>query len=94
MSVFITTAMAGCIREVFADFDPSTVAKMDEDTTIAEISGNKELKLAEARVRCIVENAKCIQKASRSMDLNELNCSTHLDHKDEPLKNFFFFLQK
>jgi DNA-3-methyladenine glycosylase I len=58
-------------REVFADFDPSRVAKMDEDA-IAEISGNKELKLAECRVRCIVENAKCIQKASRSMDLNEL----------------------
>jgi DNA-3-methyladenine glycosylase I len=48
---------------VFADFDPSEVAKMDEND-ITEISGNKELKLAECRVRCIVENAKCIQKAS------------------------------
>nr|CAB3483327.1 unnamed protein product [Digitaria exilis] len=40
-------------REVFADFDPSTVARMDDDA-IAEISSNKELKLAESRVRCIV----------------------------------------
>jgi DNA-3-methyladenine glycosylase I len=48
---------------VFADFDPSVVAKMDEND-ITEISSNKELKLAECRIRCIVENAKCIQKAS------------------------------
>lgn len=51
------------VRKVFADFDPSKVARMDEND-IAEISGNKELKLAECRVRCIVENAKCIQKVS------------------------------
>ncbi|WVZ92402.1 hypothetical protein U9M48_038472 [Paspalum notatum var. saurae] len=43
-------------REAFADFDPAAVARMDEDD-VAEISGNKELKLAESRVRCIVENA-------------------------------------
>ncbi|KAL5223235.1 hypothetical protein ABZP36_027948 [Zizania latifolia] len=50
-------------REAFADFNHNAVAKMDE-RIVAEISGNKELKLAECRVRCIIENAKCIQKAS------------------------------
>lgn len=50
-------------REAFAGFDPNVVAKLNEDD-IAVISANKELKLAECRVRCIVENAKCIRKAS------------------------------
>ncbi|KAG8087317.1 hypothetical protein GUJ93_ZPchr0010g10479 [Zizania palustris] len=58
-------------REAFADFDHDAVAKMDEQD-VAEISGNKELKLAECRVRCIIENAKCIHKAStRSIDQSE-----------------------
>nr|CAD1832545.1 unnamed protein product [Ananas comosus var. bracteatus]CAD1838345.1 unnamed protein product [Ananas comosus var. bracteatus] len=44
-------------REVFARFDHNTVAKMEEND-IMEISSNKELMLAECRVRCIVDNAK------------------------------------
>jgi DNA-3-methyladenine glycosylase I len=36
---------------------------MDEND-IAALSANKELKLAECRVRCVIENAKCIRKAS------------------------------
>jgi 3-methyladenine DNA glycosylase Tag len=70
---------------VFADFDPSTVAKMDEDA-IAEISGNKELKLAECRVRCVVENAKCIQKASPCT--RSTNCLTHLILQTIIIQNF------
>jgi 3-methyladenine DNA glycosylase Tag len=50
-------------REAFANFEPNVVAKMDEND-IAAISANKELKLAECRVRCVIENAKCIRKAS------------------------------
>uniref|UniRef100_A0ACD5Y6Z9 Uncharacterized protein n=1 Tax=Avena sativa TaxID=4498 RepID=A0ACD5Y6Z9_AVESA len=49
--------------EAFANFEPNVVAKMDEND-IAAISGNKDLKLAECRVRCVIENAKCIRKAS------------------------------
>ena len=52
-------------REAFADFDPTVVAKMDEnDVAAISASANKELKLAECRVRCVIENAKCIRKAS------------------------------
>jgi len=36
---------------------------MDEKD-ITEIGSNKELILAESRVRCMIENAKCIQKVS------------------------------
>ena len=50
-------------REAFCGFDPNTVAKMGEKE-ITEISSNKEIMLAESRVRCIVDNAKCILKAS------------------------------
>ncbi|KAL6661160.1 hypothetical protein ACP70R_000544 [Stipagrostis hirtigluma subsp. patula] len=67
-------------REVFADFDPSTVAKMDE-TDIAEISGNKELKLAECRVRCIVENAKCIQKVAKEFGSFSGYMWGHVNHR-------------
>lgn len=31
---------------------------------IEEITSNKELMVAESRVRCIVDNAKCVLKAS------------------------------
>jgi DNA-3-methyladenine glycosylase I len=67
-------------REVFADFDPSRVAKMDEDA-IAEISGNKELKLAECRVRCIVENAKCIQKVAKEFGSFSGYMWGHVNHR-------------
>ncbi|KAL2484716.1 DNA glycosylase superfamily protein [Abeliophyllum distichum] len=49
------------LRESFAGFDPNNVSKMGEKE-ILEIASNKELTLAESRVRCIVDNAKCITK--------------------------------
>ncbi|XP_058114250.1 uncharacterized protein LOC131257381 [Magnolia sinica] len=48
-------------REAFARFDVDVVAKMGEKEII-EISSNKKLMLAESRVRCIVDNARCILK--------------------------------
>ncbi|XP_068643945.1 uncharacterized protein [Aristolochia californica] len=48
-------------REVFAGFDANVVGKMEEKE-IAEIISNKKLMLEESRVRCIVQNAKCILK--------------------------------
>ncbi|WVZ12643.1 hypothetical protein V8G54_017173 [Vigna mungo] len=50
------------LREVFAGFDANTVAKMEEKE-IMEIASNKALSLADSRVMCIVDNAKCITKA-------------------------------
>jgi hypothetical protein len=35
-----------------------------EEKDIEDIISNKELKLGECRVRSIIENAKCVQKAS------------------------------
>ncbi|TKY69503.1 GMP synthase of glutamine-hydrolyzing [Spatholobus suberectus] len=52
------------LRQVFAGFDPNTVAKMEEKE-IMEIASNKEVLLADCRVRCIVDNAKCIMKIVR-----------------------------
>lgn len=52
------------LREVFAGFDPYTVAKMEEQEII-EITSNKALSLADSRVMCIVDNAKCIMKVVR-----------------------------
>ncbi|KAL2349092.1 hypothetical protein Fmac_003092 [Flemingia macrophylla] len=51
------------LRQVFAGFDPNTVAKMDEKE-IMEIASNKDVLLADCRVRCIIDNAKCIMKAN------------------------------
>ncbi|KAH9772213.1 DNA glycosylase superfamily protein [Citrus sinensis] len=48
-------------REAFGGFDPKSVAKMGEKE-ILEISSNTAIMLAECRVRCIVDNAKCIMK--------------------------------
>ncbi|KAJ0095469.1 hypothetical protein Patl1_16625 [Pistacia atlantica] len=48
-------------REAFAGFDPKVVAKMGEKE-ILEISSDKAIMLAESRVRCILDNAKCIMK--------------------------------
>ncbi|KAK6281046.1 hypothetical protein POUND7_014871 [Theobroma cacao] len=53
-------------REAFSGFDPEIVAKMG-DKEINEISSDKAIMLAESRVRCIVDNAKCILKASFKM---------------------------
>ncbi|KAK4381514.1 DNA-3-methyladenine glycosylase 1 [Sesamum angolense] len=52
------------LREAFAGFDPNNVSKMAEKE-ILDIASNKELTLAESRVRCIVDNAKCITKVAR-----------------------------
>ncbi|KAI4314042.1 hypothetical protein L6164_026985 [Bauhinia variegata] len=49
------------LREVFAGFDASIVAKMELEN-IMEIASNKALSLADSRIRCIVDNAKCIVK--------------------------------
>ncbi|KHN37232.1 Putative GMP synthase [glutamine-hydrolyzing] [Glycine soja] len=51
------------LREVFAGFDANTVAKMEEKE-IMETASNKALSLADSRVMCVVDNAKCIMKAS------------------------------
>lgn len=51
-------------REAFAGFDPNVVAKMG-DKEIADIASEKEIMLAESRVRSIVDNAKCILKVKR-----------------------------
>ncbi|KAL9423529.1 hypothetical protein AB3S75_035588 [Citrus x aurantiifolia] len=48
-------------REAFGGFDPKSVAQMGEKE-ILEISSNTAIMLAECRVRCIVDNAKCIMK--------------------------------
>ncbi|KAK9191535.1 hypothetical protein WN943_020148 [Citrus x changshan-huyou] len=48
-------------KEAFGGFDPKSVAKMGEKE-ILEISSNTAIMLAECRVRCIVDNAKCIMK--------------------------------
>ena len=48
-------------RKSFAGFDPNIVAKMDENE-IMDIVSDKAISLAECRVRCIVDNAKCILK--------------------------------
>ncbi|KAL9420534.1 hypothetical protein AB3S75_038161 [Citrus x aurantiifolia] len=48
-------------RDAFGGFDPKSVAKMGEKE-ILEISSNTAIMLAECRVRCIVDNAKCIMK--------------------------------
>lgn len=57
------TKPSASYREVFAGFDANTVAKMEEED-IMEIASNKAVSLADSRVRCIVDNAKCIVKAS------------------------------
>ncbi|KAL4396187.1 hypothetical protein AHAS_Ahas01G0066800 [Arachis hypogaea] len=51
------------LREVFAEFDPNIVAKMEEKE-IMDIISNKALSLADSRIMCIVDNAKCIMKAN------------------------------
>nr|XP_043625881.1 DNA-3-methyladenine glycosylase-like [Erigeron canadensis] len=52
-------------REAFAGFEPNVVAKMGENE-IMEIASNKEIMLAESRVRSIVDNAKCILKIAKA----------------------------
>ncbi|XP_037407232.1 DNA-3-methyladenine glycosylase-like [Triticum dicoccoides] len=66
--------------EAFVGFDPNVVAKMNEDD-IAVISANKELKLAECRVRCIVENAKCIRKVAKEFGSFSGYIWGHMNHR-------------
>ncbi|XP_028803504.1 uncharacterized protein LOC114758612 [Neltuma alba] len=68
------------LREVFAGFDPHTVAKMEEKD-IMEIESNKALSLAESRVRCIVDNAKCIVKIVRECGSFSNYIWGHVNHK-------------
>ncbi|XP_028550495.1 uncharacterized protein LOC110107962 [Dendrobium catenatum] len=51
-------------RDAFSKFDYDVVVKMEENDVMV-ISSNKELNLAESRVRCIIDNAKCIQKVAK-----------------------------
>ncbi|KAM0844032.1 hypothetical protein ACQ4PT_057316 [Festuca glaucescens] len=66
--------------EAFAKFDPNVVAKMDEND-IAAVSANKELKLAECRVRCVIENAKCIRKVAREFGSFSGYIWGHMNHR-------------
>ncbi|KQJ98761.1 uncharacterized protein LOC100826261 [Brachypodium distachyon] len=66
--------------KAFADFDPKVVAKMNEND-IAAISANKELKLAECRVRCVVENAKCIRKVAKEFGSFSEYIWGHVNHR-------------
>ncbi|GAV82975.1 Adenine_glyco domain-containing protein, partial [Cephalotus follicularis] len=50
------------IRQAFAGFDPHIVAKMGENE-ITDMASNEAITLTETRVRCIVDNGKCIVKA-------------------------------
>ncbi|XP_071695490.1 uncharacterized protein [Rutidosis leptorrhynchoides] len=51
-------------RDAFCEFEAKFVAKMGEKE-ILEIASNKEIMLAESRVRSIVDNAKCILKIAK-----------------------------
>ncbi|KAJ6324612.1 hypothetical protein OIU76_011830 [Salix suchowensis] len=51
-------------REAFDGFDPNIVSKKGEKE-IMEIASNKAIMLAESRVRCIVDNSRCIVKIAR-----------------------------
>ncbi|KAK1274037.1 hypothetical protein QJS04_geneDACA016542 [Acorus gramineus] len=48
-------------REVFSRFDANVIANMEEKD-IMEVSSMKKLMLREIRVRCIVNNARCVLK--------------------------------
>lgn len=51
------------VREAFCGFEPNVVAKMGEKE-IMNIASNRDIVLVESRVRSIVDNSKCILKAS------------------------------
>ncbi|KAJ0986822.1 hypothetical protein J5N97_005178 [Dioscorea zingiberensis] len=77
-------------REVFSNFDCNLVAKM-EDKRIIEISCNKDLMIAESRVRCIVENAKCIQKVAKEFGSFSGYIWGHVNHK--PMINKYKYIR-
>ncbi|KAK7407460.1 hypothetical protein VNO78_09410 [Psophocarpus tetragonolobus] len=72
------------LRQVFAGFDPNTVAKMEEKE-IMEIASNKEVLLPDCRVRCIIDNAKCIMKIVREYGSFSCYIWGYVNHK--PLIN-------
>ncbi|PSR85012.1 GMP synthase [Actinidia chinensis var. chinensis] len=67
-------------REAFAGFDPNTVAKMGEKE-IMEIASNKAIMLAESRVRCIVDNAKCIVQIVKEFGSFSSYAWAYVDYK-------------
>ncbi|KAI4368954.1 hypothetical protein MLD38_017453 [Melastoma candidum] len=67
-------------REAFCGFDPDSVARMGEDE-IERISTDKAVSLAESRVRCIVENAKCIQKVGSEYGSFSDYAWSYVNHK-------------
>ena len=67
---------------------------MDEND-VATISANKELKLAECRVRCVIENAKCIRKASsapKNKNKNKNLFLAKLFQKHETCEHFIIYV--
>ncbi|KAJ7943286.1 putative DNA-3-methyladenine glycosylase [Quillaja saponaria] len=68
------------LREAFSQFDPNIVAKMEEKE-IAEIASNKAISLADSRVRCIVDNAKCILKIVREFGSFSSYIWDYVNHK-------------
>ncbi|GMN42075.1 hypothetical protein TIFTF001_011309 [Ficus carica] len=56
------------------------VAKMGEEE-ITEISSNKAIMLAESRVRCIVDNSKCILKVVREFGSLSNYMWSYVNHK-------------
>ncbi|CAN1313085.1 Probable GMP synthase [glutamine-hydrolyzing] [Linum perenne] len=67
-------------RKSFAGFDPNIVAKMEEKE-IMDIVSDKAISLAECRVRCIVDNAKCILKIVREFGSFSSYMWGHMNHK-------------
>ncbi|CAL5189171.1 unnamed protein product [Lathyrus oleraceus] len=68
------------LRQVFAGFDPNIVAKMEEKE-IMEIASNKELLLADSRVQCIIDNARCITKIMREYGSFSSYIWSYVNHK-------------
>ncbi|XP_023884630.1 uncharacterized protein LOC111996832 [Quercus suber] len=67
-------------REAFGGFDPNFVAKMGEEE-ITDIASNKAIMLTECRVRCILDNAKCILKIVREFGSFGSYMWGHVNHK-------------
>ncbi|KEH17530.1 DNA-3-methyladenine glycosylase 1 isoform X2 [Medicago truncatula] len=68
------------LRQVFAGFDPYTVSKMEEKEVI-DIASATELVLAECRVKCIVDNAKCMMKIRREFGSFSSYIWSYVNHK-------------
>ncbi|XP_060215845.1 uncharacterized protein LOC132642837 [Lycium barbarum] len=74
------------IREAFGGFNANHVAKIGE-REIEELISNTSLNLAESRVRCIVDNAKCIVKIVREFGSFSSYMWNYVDYK--PIINRF-----